>query len=79
MSERANNYQIDGTHYLDMAVEPWDVIDTWPLALRIGFYRGNALKYVLRMGSKGAAATDAKKAGHYLTKLVEVLEADRPE
>ena len=31
MSERANDYQIDGTHYLDMPVEPWDVLDTWPL------------------------------------------------
>ena len=79
MSERANDYQIDGTHYLDMPVEPWDVLDTWPLPQRIGFYRGNALKYIMRMGRKGPTDTDAKKALHYLTKLVEVLEADHPE
>lgn len=79
MSERANDYQVDGTHYLDMPVEPWHIIDTWPLALRIGFYRGNALKYIMRMGRKGPTDTDAKKALHYLTKLLEVLEEDTPE
>ena len=60
-------------------MEPWDVLDTWPLPQRIGFYRGNALKYIMRMGRKGPTDTDAKKALHYLTKLVEVLEADHPE
>ena len=73
MSEQANDYQVDGTHYLDMPVEPWAIIDTWPLAQRIGFYRGNALKYTMRMGSKGPDATDAKKALHYQRKLTEIL------
>ena len=76
MSEQANDYQIDGTHYVDMTIEPWDIIDTWPLAQRIGFYRGNALKYVMRMGRKGATEIDAKKAFHYQHKLQEVLAAE---
>ena len=76
MSEPANDYQIDGTHYVDMPIEPWDIIDTWPLAQRIGFYRGNALKYTMRMGSKGAAAIDAQKALNYQHKLQEVLAAE---
>lgn len=79
MSEQANDYQVDGTHYLDMPIEPWAIIDTWPLAMRLGFYRGNALKYLMRMGRKGPLDIDAQKARHYLTKLLEVLEADRPE
>ena len=60
-------------HYLKMAIEPWDVIDTWPVDQRIGFYRGNLLKYTLRLGSKDAAISEAKKAQHYAEKLVETL------
>ena len=29
---RADDYQIGGNHYKDMPVQPWAVIDTWPLA-----------------------------------------------
>jgi hypothetical protein len=76
MTEPANDYQVDGTHYLEMPIEPWDIIDTWPLAQRIGFYRGNALKYLMRMGRKGASAIDAKNALHYQHKLDEVLAAE---
>ncbi len=43
----ANEKQVGGVHYKAMGVEPWDVIDTWPLEQRIGFYRGNALKYIM--------------------------------
>lgn len=63
-----------GEHYKKMAIEPWDVIDTWPVEQRIGFYRGNLLKYTLRLGSKDAAISEAKKAQHYAEKLVETLE-----
>ena len=64
-------------HYKRMAIEPWDVIDTWPEEQRIGFYRGNLLKYTLRLGSKDAAISEAKKASHYAEKLVETLEQQR--
>lgn len=67
--------QIAGSHYLDMPIQPWDVIDTWPLEQRVGFYRGTALAYVMRAGSKGEAAEDYGKAIHTLQKLVEVLGA----
>ena len=67
------NHQVGGTHYTAMATQPWDVVDTWPLDQRVGFFRGNALKYLMRAGSKGEAAEDFAKARHYLDKLVEVL------
>lgn len=71
----AKAYQIAGTHYKDMGVEPWDVIDgCFSREEAIGYYRGNALKYIMRMGRKGPALVDARKAKHYLEKLVEVLE-----
>ncbi len=71
----ANETQVGGTHYKDMAVEPWDVIDTWPIDQQIGAYRAGALKYIMRMGSKDEAAQEIRKAGHYCQKLAEVLEA----
>jgi len=69
----ARDVQIGGAHYLSMGVEPWDVVDTWPREQRIGFYRGNALKYVMRMGAKDMSLQEIQKASHYLQKLIEVL------
>ena len=71
---RANDKQVAGTHYKDMGVQVWDVVDSWPQSERIGYYRGNALKYVMRMGTKDASVQEIKKAIHYLEKLVEILE-----
>lgn len=39
------------------------------------YCRGNALKYLARCGSKGAAAEDARKAEWYVARLAETLEA----
>lgn len=72
-ASNANATQVGGDHYLAMPVQPWAIIDTWPLEQRVGFYRGNALKYLLRAGSKGDAAEDFAKARHYLDKLTEAL------
>ena len=71
---RANDKQVAGTHYKDMGVEPWDVVDTWPLEQRIGAYRHGALKYLMRMGNKDEQLQEIKKCGHYIEKLIEVLE-----
>ena len=70
---KANDRQVGGDHYKNMGVEPWSVVDSWPIEQRIGFYRGNALKYIMRIGSKDEAATEVAKAQHYIQKLVEVL------
>ena len=70
----ANEKQVGGDHYKKMGVEPWDVIDTWPLEQRIGAYRAGALKYLMRMGSKDEEAQEIGKGIHYLEKLTEVLK-----
>lgn len=70
----ARDMQIGGDHYKNMAVEPWDVVDSWPLEQRIGYYRGNVLKYTMRMGSKDENLQELNKALHYLKKLIEMLE-----
>lgn len=70
----ARDIQIGGTHYKKSTVQPWDVVDTWPIDQQIGFHRGNALKYVMRLGTKDENLREIRKAAHYLQKLVEVLE-----
>ena len=74
VQSKARDIQIGGDHYKNMGVEPWDVVDTWPIEQRIGFYRGGALKYVMRMGTKDENAQEIRKGDHYLQKLAEVLE-----
>lgn len=64
-------------HYLAMDIQPWDIIDTWPIEQQIGFYRGNLLKYTMRMGSKDVAEQEIKKAEHYSKKLQEVLQCQK--
>jgi hypothetical protein len=41
---KARDKQVGGEHYKSMPIEPWDVVDTWPLEQRIGYYRGGGLK-----------------------------------
>lgn len=71
---KANDIQIGGDHYKNMGVEPWDVVDTWPIDQQIGYYRGGVLKYVMRMGTKDEELQEIKKGKHYIDKLIEVLE-----
>jgi hypothetical protein len=69
----ANDRQEGGSHYKKMGVEPWDVVDTWPLEQRIGAYRSGALKYIMRMGSKDESLQELRKGQHYIQKLIEIL------
>lgn len=69
----ASARQVAGDHYKQMGVQPWDVVDTWPLDQRIGYYRGGALKYIMRMGAKDENAQEVAKGQHYIEKLLEVL------
>ena len=69
----ARDAQYGGDHYKKMEVQPWDVISTWPQAQQIGFYRGNALKYLMRAGSKDDPLQEIQKARHYLDRLIELL------
>ena len=73
MQSSANDTQVGGTHYKSMGVEPWDVVDSWPLEQQVGYYRGNALKYLMRMGRKDESVQELKKSLHYMQKLIEVM------
>ena len=75
-TSKANLKQVAGNNYKSMGIEPWNVVDTWPHEQRIGFYRGNALKYLMRMGSKDEQSQEIAKAQHYIEKLLEVLKEE---
>jgi hypothetical protein len=71
----ANDTQIGGSHYTALPVQPWDAMAAWmPHEAFVGFLEGNALKYLARWRAKGGVE-DIRKCQHYLSKLVEVLDA----
>ena len=70
---KANEMQVGGTHYKDMGVQPWDVMESVLTREEfIGFLKGNVIKYAMRQGRK-IDSDDANKCRHYKAKLNEVL------
>lgn len=63
----ANTYQVAGTHYTTKSIQPWEVIER----NQMGFFDGNALKYLMRYKDKGGI-DDLRKAKHYIEKLIEL-------
>lgn len=54
-------------HYKAGGIEVIDIIE----AFGLDFHRGNAIKYILRAGRKGAALEDLRKAAWYLARAIE--------
>lgn len=70
---KADEIQVGGTHYKDMPMQPWDVMEAVLTREEfIGFLKGNVIKYSMRAGKKDASTDDAGKARHYKQKLREV-------
>lgn len=63
----ANSIQVAGDHYRKRAIQPWDYI----AANDIGYFEGNAIKYLSRWKEKGGI-DDLRKARHYIDKLIEL-------
>ncbi len=67
----ADDIQAGGSHYKDMGVQPWTVMEA--LLTReefIGYLKGNLIKYGMRQGKKDSP--DAEKWHHYNMKLKEI-------
>ena len=60
--------QVGGDHYKDMPIQPSEYITKNGL----GWYEGNAIKYITRYKTKGGKQ-DIEKAIHYLELLLEAL------
>ena len=68
----ADDIQISGTHYKDMPIQPWAVMEAVLTHDEfVGFLKGNIIKYSLRAGRKDGS-DDAGKAEHYMMKLREI-------
>ena len=73
MTTKADDLQVGGAHYKDMAIQPWAVMEAvLTHAEFVGFLKGNVIKYSMRQGKK-ADSDDVSKARHYAAKLKEVL------
>ena len=70
---KPNDHQVGGTHYKDMAVQPWEVMERLLTHQEfVGFLKGNIIKYGMRQGLKDS--DDAGKLAHYVAKLDSVNE-----
>lgn len=58
--------QIGGSHYEDMEIQPWEVIER----ANLDFWEGNVVKYVMRYKTKNGLE-DLLKAQHYIEYLIE--------
>lgn len=68
----ADTVQVGGTHYKDMGMQPWHVMEAvlTPEEFQ-GFLKGNIIKYAMRQGRK-EGTDDSNKAQHYKMKLDEI-------
>ena len=70
--EDPNVMQVGGTHYVSMAVQPWEVMEAVMTREEfIGFLKGNIIKYSMRQGKK-EDSDDVGKLQHYMAKLKQV-------
>ena len=72
MTDDPNVMQVGGTHYVSMAVQPWEVMEAVMTREEfIGFLKGNIIKYSMRQGKK-EDTDDIGKLQHYMAKLKQV-------
>lgn len=71
-AESALDSQVGGSHYKDMAIQPWQAMEAWltPEEYR-GYHKGVAIAYIAREQDKGGIE-DIEKAMHHLARLVEM-------
>jgi hypothetical protein len=67
-----NDQQVGGTHYKEMPVQPWEVMEALLTHQEfVGHLKGCIIKYSVRAGKK-EGSDDEGKLAHYLRKLDEV-------
>jgi hypothetical protein len=68
----ADDVQVGGTHYKDMPVQPWVVMEAVLTFQEFrGYLKGNIIKYSMRQGKK-QDSDDVGKLKHYIDKLNEL-------
>ena len=73
----ADRSQVGGTHYADLAIQPWQAIEAWGgRDAFAAFLWATAIAYLARFHADApgkGGLQDVQKAIHTLTKLEEVL------
>jgi len=64
--QNVKDIQIGGNHYKDMPIQPGEFITK----NKLGWYEGNAVKYICRHKMKGGKQ-DLEKAIHYLQLAIQ--------
>ena len=65
--------QVDGSHYENMQVQPWSVMESILSKEEfIGYLKGCIIKYSMRQGHKAISPKDGEKCHDYIRKLLEV-------
>lgn len=62
--------QVDGSHYKDMGIQPWEII----AKNKLDYFEGAALKYLLRWKEKDGVI-DLDKIIHYIERIKEMALA----
>ena len=76
-AKSALDTQVGGSHYKDMAIQPWQAMEAWLTADEYrGYHKGVATAYLARERDKGGL-DDIKKAIHHLQRLVEIEDGRR--
>ena len=69
---KADEKQAGGTHYKEMSIQPWAVMESVLTAEEFrGYLKGNIIKYSMRQGRKDSP--DVEKCFHYIEKLSELM------
>lgn len=71
--DKSSEDPIKPSYYNDTKITPFDVIDDWDL----GFYLGNAIKYIKRAGKKAnnSRLQDLRKVREYIDHEIKAEEA----
>jgi hypothetical protein len=79
-----NDKQIGGTHYIEMAIQPWEAMAAWTTREQfVGFLLCSATAYLARFNTEDVQGkgglVDVKKAAHCLEHLIELLESSEAD
>lgn len=78
-TKAATQTQVGGTHYKDMAIQPWEAFKVWltPEEYR-GYHKATVIGYIARERQKGGDQ-DIQKASHHLQELMESWGEQPPD
>jgi hypothetical protein len=75
-------FQVGGSHYTEMAVQPWDAMESWLTWDQWeGYLLGTVIAYLARYNSKAdgkGGLQDLRKAHHVLGKLLDEYDQGTP-